>query len=196
MAVAGCDYGIGPADLGQGNGAEGAAAERSSVDGFGTTEADTNPAASSHAGPVLNFAAPMDSGQEVAATEVVSNATGTATFQYRRGSGELRYKLIVANIENVRMAHIHLAPRGVNGPVVVWLYPDGPPPETIQGRFSGILAEGVITADSLVGPLFGESLEGLIEQLSLGNTYVNVHTDQYPGGEIRGQIDRGNEIQR
>jgi hypothetical protein len=28
----------------------------------------------------------------------------------------------------------------------------------------------------------------LIEEIKAGNTYVNVHTTQHPGGEIRGQI--------
>ncbi len=191
VALVGCDYGIGPSVPGQEDAIDAAAAERSSVDGPGATASG-----SSHARPVLNFTAPMDSRQEVTATEVVSNATGTATFQYRRGSGELHYKLIVANIENVRMAHIHVGARGVNGPVVAWLYPDAPPPQLIEGRFSGVLAEGVITAESLVGQLEGEDLDALIELLSTGETYVNVHTVQYPAGEIRGQIDRGNGIQR
>jgi hypothetical protein len=50
------------------------------------------------------------------------------------------------------------------------------------------LAEGTITEDDLVGGLAGESLEVLIEEIKAGNTYVNVHTSQNPGGEVRGQI--------
>ncbi len=86
------------------------------------------------------------------------------------------------------MAHIHLAPAGVNGSVVVWLYPSGPPPLAIPGRSNGVLAEGVITDDSLVGPLEDGTLEDLLDEIRAGNTYVNVHTDQEPAGEIRGQI--------
>lgn len=145
---------------------------------------------------VLNFAAPLDAEQEVADPPVESDATGVATFQYRAGSGEIHYRLIVANIENVRMAHIHVAPAGVNGPVVVWLYPDAPPPQVIPGRTDGILATGVITADSLVGMLAGAEISDLLELMIAGETYVNVHTDQYPPGEIRGQIDRGNGVAR
>ncbi len=100
------------------------------------------------------------------------------------------YKLIVANIENVTQAHIHLAPAGANGPVVVWLYPEGPPAELIPGRFNGVLAEGFITAGDVVGPLAGEEepLEELLVRMALGETYVNVHTVQFPPGEVRGQI--------
>ena len=86
------------------------------------------------------------------------------------------------------MAHIHLAPAGVNGAVVVWLYPSGPPPLLIEGTTNGILAEGVITETNLVGPLEGGSLSALVDSLSSGNAYVNVHTATFGGGEIRGQI--------
>jgi hypothetical protein len=109
-------------------------------------------------------------------------------FRLSRNGSELHYRLIVANIQNVTMTHIHLAPPGVNGPVVAWLYPDGPPAELIPGRSSGILATGVITAEDLVGPLAGATLADLLEEMRAGNTYVNVHTSQYPAGEIRGQI--------
>jgi hypothetical protein len=143
------------------------------------------------AGPVLassgkNFTAHLSGSEEVPAAD--TRATGQAIFRLSSDGESLYYKLIVANIENVSMAHIHLAPAGVNGPVVAWLYPGAPPPSLIPGRFSGVLAEGTITADSLVGPLAGMSLSDLVDAIMAGNTYVNVHTSQYPGGEVRGQI--------
>ena len=101
----------------------------------------------------------------------------------------MKFKVIVANIENVHMAHIHLGQAGENGPVVVWLYPEGPPPQVIAGRFQGALTEGVITAENLVGQLAGSEIKDLIEEIRAGNAYVNVHTTQNPGGEIRGQIE-------
>jgi hypothetical protein len=131
-----------------------------------------------------NFRTHLSSDEEVPTND--SQATGQAIFQLRGDA--LYYKVIVANIENVTMAHIHVAPAGVNGPVVAWLYPDGPPPQLIPGRFNGILGEGVITDADLVGPLAGMTLDDLVNAIRDGNTYVNVHTSQYPGGEIRGQI--------
>jgi len=133
-----------------------------------------------------NFVAQLSGAQEVPAN--ASRARGVATFQLSEDGSELAYRLIVANIENVRMAHIHLAPAGANGPVVAWLYPGGPPPQPIPGRTQGVLAEGTITAASLVGPLLGQDLQDLIDEVLAGNTYVNVHTDQFPPGEVRGQI--------
>lgn len=143
-------------------------------------------AALKSAGIPLNFRAHLSGGEEV--PPVTTEATGQAIFQLSKDGTELSYKLIVANIQNVSMAHIHVAPEGVNGPVVVWLYPSGPPPQLIPGRSSGILGEGVITSDNLVGPLVGHSLSDLVELIQAGETYVNVHTSQFPAGEIRGQI--------
>lgn len=38
------------------------------------------------------------------------------------------------------------------------------------------------------GPIVGKSLSAMIKEIRSGNTYVNVHTNQNPNGEIRGQI--------
>jgi len=122
------------------------------------------------------------------AAQVETQAQGQAIFRLSADGQELWYQLIVANIDGVFMAHIHLAPPDQNGPVVVWLYPDAPPPAPISGDLNGILAQGTITADDLVGPLSGNTMIDLIEAIRAGNTYVNVHTQEYPPGEIRGQI--------
>jgi hypothetical protein len=133
-----------------------------------------------------NFRTHLSGQQEV--PRVFTRAQGQATFQLSRDGTFLRYQVNVANIENVTMAHIHLAPAGTNGPVVVWLYPSAPPPQLIPGRSQGVLAAGVIRADDLIGPLAGLELGDLVQELAAGRAYVNVHTDQYPAGEIRGQI--------
>jgi len=135
-----------------------------------------------------NFRAHLNVAQEVPEPDVDTNPQGQATFQLSRSGDELHYRLIVANIENVTMAHIHLAPVGATGSVVLWLYPAGPPPQLIPGRFNGVLAEGTVTSADLVGPLAGASLSDLIAEIQAGNAYVNVHTSQNPPGEIRGQI--------
>lgn len=158
------------------------------------TQSDVNGPAH-RGGAVKNFVAPLSGDQEVPSVE--TKATGVAKFKLNKAGDELNYKLNAANIENVLMAHIHLGPAGENGGVVVWLYPEGgPPPQLIAGRFNGTLAEGTITADDLVGSLEGGNLQDLIDAMEDEQTYVNVHTDQNRGGEIRGQIDRGNGVAR
>jgi hypothetical protein len=118
-----------------------------------------------------------------------TNAQGQAIFQINGDGTAISYKLIVANIENVTQAHIHLGAVGANGGVVAWLYPAAPPSQLIPGRTEGVLGEGELTASSLVGSLTGAPLSALIDAIRDGRTYVNVHTTQFPGGEIRGQID-------
>ena len=55
-------------------------------------------------------------------------------------------------------------------------------------RRAGSSGLGTITEANLVGALAGQPLSALIDEIRSGNTYVNVHTSQFPGGEIRGQI--------
>jgi hypothetical protein len=136
----------------------------------------------------MTFVTSLSGAEEVAEPPVVTRARGTAIFRVSPDGTEMTYRLIVANIENVTMAHIHLAPAGANGPVVLWLYPEGPPAQLIEGRTSGILAQGTVTEDDLVGPLAGQTLSDLVDEITEGNAYVNVHTLQFPAGEVRGQL--------
>jgi len=141
------------------------------------------------AASALNFRAHL-SGRYAIPAYVDTQAQGQSIFKYNE-DGSISYKLNVANIENVRMAHSHLVPASGpgNGPILVWLYPASPPAAPIPGRFDGTLAEGTITADDLgfsgVPGLTMEQLKWFIED---GQTYVNVHTDQFPGGEIHGPV--------
>jgi len=141
-----------------------------------------------------NFAVHLSGDEEVPVRATL--AQGQAIFHLSKDGTALHYKLIVANIENVVAAHIHVGAAGVNGPVVAFLagnFPAG------GGRTDGVLAEGTITAANLVGPLAGHPLSDLIAAMEAGNTYVNVHTNDgvaptntgpgdFPGGEVRGQI--------
>ena len=116
-------------------------------------------------------------------------AHGTATFQLSADGKSLSYRLYVADIENVSMAHIHMAAAGQEGPVVAWLYPSKPPAVVKKGKFTGVLARGTLTEANLAGPLAGKSIADLVDQIKAGKAYVNVHTEKHPEGEIRGQIE-------
>jgi hypothetical protein len=123
--------------------------------------------------------------EEVPAVD--TKAQGQAKFLIvDDGSEALSFKLIVANIMDVTMAHLHMGAIGENGPVVAFLFRDS---NNRDGhRFNGALVEGFIMAEDLVGPLSGNPLSELIREMEEGNIYVNVHTVDYPSGEIRGQI--------
>ena len=127
------------------------------------------------------------SGNE-AVPPVDTPAHGTATFVLSKSGKSLSYTLSVADIEDVTMAHIHIGPVGKEGPVAVWLYPSKPPAMLKKGKFSGVLAKGVITQANLTGPLKGKTIADLVDQIEAETAYVNVHTTVHPGGEIRGQI--------
>jgi hypothetical protein len=118
---------------------------------------------------------------------VPSHAAGNATFTLSRDGTAIRYKLIVANIDDVTQSHIHIAPEGVNGPVVVFLF------GFVAGGVTknGVLAEGTFTEANLIArPAigFGGTMAELLTAMRSGNAYVNVHTVAYPGGEIRAQV--------
>ena len=116
--------------------------------------------------------------------EVQSQAQCQALFKLKEDGAGLEYKLLASNIEFVTQAHIHMAPAGLNGPVVTFLF--GFVAEGVSPN--GLLAQGIITDADLIGPLAGMTIYDLLDAMDAGNTYVNVHTQAYPPGEVRGQI--------
>jgi len=151
----------------------------------------------------VNFGTRLSARAEVMPVGVINNshARGNAEFKLSEDGMSLHYKLSVSQIKNAFMAHIHIGAPGVNGPIVVWLFPStAPVPGPLgAGPQHGKLAEGTITAANLVGPLAGHPLSDLIAAIQAGNAYVNVHTNDgiaptntgpgdFPGGEIRGQL--------
>ena len=67
--------------------------------------------------------------------------------------------------------HIHKAPAGANGPIVVGLLPAGKPTAPTES--------GCVAADRMLILQIMRDPEAY---------YVNVHTTQFPGGAIRGQL--------
>jgi hypothetical protein len=130
--------------------------------------------------------APLSGDEQVPRT--ASRGMGFASFELAPAGNALQYYLFVDNIQNVLMAHIHIGAAGQNGPVAVWLYPAAPPARLISGTVSGFIGQGTITTANFTGPLQGQQFGALVNALNNGTAYVNVHTTQFPGGEIRGQI--------
>jgi len=124
------------------------------------------------------------------------STSGEGTFRVKISkSGSIEYELEYSGIEgNIAQAHIHFAQTGVNGSIVVFLCTNlgnGPAgtqlcPPSPGGVTGTITATDVL--DSGTGIEAGE-FDALVEALREGVAYVNVHSDLFPGGEIRGQID-------
>lgn len=97
---------------------------------------------------------------------------------------EMSFELNVKGITSPTAANIHWGRQGENGPPVAGLF-GGP---LKLGPFKGVLAEGLITRESLIGELQGKTVEDLARLIESGEAYVNILTVTYPLGEIRGQI--------
>ncbi len=118
-----------------------------------------------------------------------STATGLAILKPDSDRNMISYQLKMQGIENVLQAHIHVSTEPTtNGPVAVWLYPAAPPAVWITGEVTGVLGEGDFTAADFVGPLAGMTVADLLAAIQENRAYVNVHTEQFPAGEIRGQL--------
>jgi hypothetical protein len=129
-----------------------------------------------------NFTASLSGSNEVPPNNSI--AAGECIVKIAKDESSIYYKLIVSNINNVVASHFHMAPAGQNGGVVAFLY-GGP----LVEEQNGILAEGAIDADDVIGSIAGD-LDALIDAIRAGNIYVNVHTNPgFPGGEVRGQVD-------
>lgn len=81
----------------------------------------------------------------------------------------------------VNFAHFHLAEPGMNGPVELWICTNGggPAGTSVCGTAGGVFASGTATISTTQK-----------DNLLAGNWYINIHTQAYPGGEIRGQVER------
>jgi hypothetical protein len=99
-----------------------------------------------------------------------TDGTGTATISLNPGQAEVCFELTAANIVPATAAHIHVAPVGVPGPIVVPLTPPTNGSST-----------GCVSADR---ELVNQILQNPSEY------YVNVHNAPFPAGAIRGQLSK------
>jgi hypothetical protein len=96
---------------------------------------------------------------------------GEATFRLQRGLGRVCF---VLNVHNITLpsagSHIHVGAAGVAGGIVVQLVAPG-----ASGTSRGCAA----ASRALVGRILGNP----------AGFYANVHTTDFPGGAIRGQLE-------
>jgi len=117
-----------------------------------------------------------------------TEANGSVIFYLDESQQELTYKVLVEKIQDAYMAHLHIGASHKEGQIAVWLYPvreDEKENRTIEGEFNGTLADGVIRPENLKNDI---TFEELVESLRNGNAYVNVHTEKFVMGAIRGQV--------
>lgn len=127
----------------------------------------------------IEFEFGLDPEQEVQTPPVVSDGEGEAEFTWR--SGEIRYKVDWEDLTSAVVAgHIHCASAGVNGSVGVTLVHETlEPDDRVRGSF---------TAPDAGNACGWVDLGDVLGAMASGNAYVNIHTENFQAGEIRGQI--------
>ena len=113
---------------------------------------------------------------------VNTNSTGIVLFELI--NNYIDFKVNVSNLDNITAAHIHLGEFGQNGEIIVPLLKSSTPVDV----HNGTLVKGKVTSADLVGSLTGKTLTELVQLFNNTKTYVNIHTEQYPNGELRGEI--------
>ena len=102
--------------------------------------------------------------------ETAAEGTGTAMVTLDPETGEACWELTAEGIGAVVQSHIHVGAAGESGDVVVPLDVDG-----FEGTSEGCVAEQDAAA-----------LQAIIDDPD--GYYVNLHTEEFPGGAIRGQL--------
>jgi hypothetical protein len=115
----------------------------------------------------------MDGGQEIGSNGApgAGDPDGVGAFDaiLTDDGAALCYRLRVAGIDDGTRFHIHRAPVGANGPIVVPFYETGEEPRQ----------DGCVALD----PALGREIAA-----TPGAFYVNVHNAAFPAGAIRGQL--------
>jgi len=115
------------------------------------------------------FKATLLGSNEIAGGDV--DGFGTALIAIDHHTNTVNYEITFSGLSSVTAAHIHNAPAGVNGPIkVLFGVPAG---SSGSGSFSG----SVVDPDA-----------EFITALTAGNFYVNIHSSEFPGGALRGQL--------
>ena len=111
--------------------------------------------------------------------------------------GTISFELSYANMSSpVVQAHIHFGASKTNGGVVAFLCggnvkPACPASGTVTGTItaSDVSILPSTNGDSVIPQgIQPGNLAGLIKAIRSGDTYINVHTANFPSGEIRGQV--------
>ena len=119
-----------------------------------------------------------------------SPGVGAGTVTFDAATDSLAVALAFANlssptqpVDTMGAAHIHFGEPDVEGPVL-FPFTDFPTGVT-YGGFSTVLT----AADFMPDPADGiDTFAEAVNAIEGGHTYFNIHTVDYPGGEIRGQI--------
>jgi hypothetical protein len=156
----------------------------------------TGTAASADNGP-NQFAARASGFNEVPA--ILSDGAASLTITVH-GNGTLTYRETISGTfsSTVTQSHIHFGERGVSGGIFLFLctnlgngpagVPACPQSGTVTRTVSAADFSGIATQNVPAG-----NFDDAVRILRSGDGYVNVHTTNFPAGEIRGQVHFGDD---
>ena len=131
----------------------------------------------------LTFTATL-SGSNEAPPVAATGAGGFATVTLNLTAQTLSWVVDVFNLPSgVTAGHIHAGGVGVAGPVVVNF--TVPTNASNDFRITGSARPTDVVARQPQGV---NTWEDLVQAMMTGHTYVNVHSQVNPGGEVRGQL--------
>ena len=123
------------------------------------------------------------------------NTAGSGAFGMQIVGGNITFSISFSDLSStLSVAHIHFAPSQVAGGVMIFLCGGGGQPDcpaTTAGTITGTITAANVTGPTTQGIDIGD-LDSALEAVRAGLGYVNMHTVNFGGGEIRGQIKRGN----
>ena len=139
------------------------------------------------------FEAFLSGAQEV--PDADTGATGRITVRFDRAFTKVTVDLRISDLAGTfAAAHFHCNRPGVNGPVAFGLVSPGP--LTFDGRrIRGTLTNADFSGADCVGPVGRpvNNIAALAFAMRDGLVYTNVHSTEFPGGEIRGQMLEGDD---
>jgi hypothetical protein len=139
---------------------------------------------------------PLTGYQEATPAGVSSSASGTfnAVIDEDASPPTITYTLTYVGLSGPALfSHIHFGNRYDSGGVSAFLCGGGSKPACPPGTTSEATVTGTITPTDVIGPASQGITLGdfskLVDAIRSGVTYVNVHSPQFPAGEIRGQLN-------
>ncbi len=133
------------------------------------------------------FEATLDGAQEVPPN--MTTATGSAFLMQRPDDmGDDPFDIAIEvdgiTLDELTLAHLHVGPPGMNGPIIFNLGEPGAFPDF----WTGLTGSEQIAYDQAGVGTTAMIPEANEADLLAGNVYINIHTMEFPGGEIRGQL--------
>ena len=137
---------------------------------------------------VIKIKTDLSGDQEAPPVDIKATGKGTVKFNTRKNLVTFRLKVKGITLDEIMFpagllsfdefgpVHIHTGAAGTNGPILLPLNDKAAYSETNNGKGFKIVAKGLAAPD------------GFEKLLRAGDLYINVHTKDFPGGAIRGQL--------